>query len=64
MDVFTVLKRKIESEIEHLTFSVARGACTHDEYKTNTGKIRGLETAAEIINDLARAMQQGEDENG
>jgi hypothetical protein len=63
MDVFTILNKKIEEEVTHLTIGVVSGACSHDEYKTNTGKIRGLRAAAKIINDLAKAMQHGEDED-
>jgi hypothetical protein len=61
--VFDELTKKIDEAVAGKSERLLDGiADDYADYRHQTGFIRGLKTAKDIINNLAKAMQENEDE--
>lgn len=61
--MLVLLKKLLQDEIDNrVQYNAYGNAADFAAYKENAGFIRGLETAVTHINDLAKRMEQDDDE--
>jgi len=64
MNDLEVLKNKLEGEVLRVQDSLGSGSAkSYDEYKEFCGRIKGLSTAINFIEDLQEANEKGEYED-
>ena len=61
--ILDVANKELKDRVSFLTGGIASGVCKdYAEYKHMCGEIRGLNHAYEILNDLARKLEQDDNE--
>lgn len=64
MDVFEVLQKDIDDQINMISESLAAGhAKDYAEYREMCGRIRGLRYAQQANDALARRLREGDDDD-